>query len=115
MPTVNLQRVLHTINVGASKVGVLLPNTYGGIETDTGVDKASATNKPELVFTSSNLLKAGQALRVRVRWIEGTKIRTANLICDVEKAATVCGELVGKPFRSGTIKSAFFPRRARLG
>lgn len=119
MPTLTLPRALHTITVNAAKVGVILPDTYEAngsqIGTDTGVEKASATNKPEMVYKSSELLRAGQAIRVRVRWSDAaSKIRTANILCDVEKAATVCGDLVGKGFRGGTIKTAYFPRRARF-
>ena len=113
MPTTAIKRVPHTITVGTTKVGIILPDEYAGLGTVLGNDKLTTSNKPELSSSSSDLLKAGQALKIRVSFAIGTKRRTADLLCDIEKAKTAVTELVGKAFRGSTIKTAYFPRRAR--
>jgi hypothetical protein len=111
--TVALKRVPHTITVGAAKVGVILPDEYGGLGTILGVDKLTTSNKPELSSTSNDLVRSGQALKIKVSFAIGTKRRTAYLLCDIDKVKTAVTELVGKSFRGSTIKTAYFPRRAR--
>jgi hypothetical protein len=110
---VALKRIPHTITVGTSKVGVILPDEYGGLGTVLGVDKLTTSNKPELSSTSNDLVKSGQALKIKVSYAVGTKKKVATLLCDVDKVKTALVELVGKPFRGATIKTAYFPRRAR--
>ena len=103
----------HVLTVGATKVGVILSDVYAGIETIVGVDKISPTNRPDTSSSAADLLKSGQALRIRIRYVAGTKARTADVLCDVDKAKTAVSELVGKTYRGGAIRSAYFARRAR--
>jgi hypothetical protein len=113
MPTVALKRIPHVITVGTSKVGVILPDEYGAIATTVGVTKVSGNNKPELSSSTPDLLKAGQALKIRISYSIGGKRRTSDVLCDIDKAKTAVTELVGKTFREATIITAYFPRRAR--
>ncbi len=101
------------ITVGTTKVGIILPDTYRGLETILGVTKLTTANKPELSSTSSDLMRSGQALKIRVTYAVGTKRQETDLLCDIDKAKTAVTELVGKTFRGTTIKTAYFPRRAR--
>jgi hypothetical protein len=111
--------VPHQVLVGATQIGVLVPDVYEGngsnIADVVGVQKVAAGSSPDASSTVANLQRKGQALKMKVRYQSGTSVKTATIICDVNKAATASVQLVGKTFRGGEIKSAYFPRRARLG
>ena len=108
----------HFVLVGATKVGVVLPDVYEGngsnIAGIVGVQKVTDTEQPDAASSVGNLIKKAQALRIRIRYVSGTKVKTANLICDIQKATSATVALVGKTFKGGEIKSAYFPRRARV-
>lgn len=117
MPT---PRKPHTILVGATKVAVLLPDVYQSIGAIVGVDAVAdgAASGADTSASPSDLLKSGQALRIRIRYTGGvgTPSKTSDVLCDIDKAKTAVTDLVGKTFKTGgLIKSAYFPRRARLG
>ncbi|HEY9711316.1 MAG TPA: hypothetical protein V6D48_24110 [Oculatellaceae cyanobacterium] len=103
--------------MGTTKVAVIVSDVYNNngssIGNTVGVEPVSDANKPDTSSTSSDLLRSGQALKIRVRYNDGAKPRTADVLCDIDKAKTAVAELVGKTFRNGTIRSAYFPRRAR--
>ena len=109
----------HYVTVGTTRIGVVLPDVYEGngsnIATIVGVNKVTDAELPQAASTVGNLIRKAQALRIKVRYVVGTKVKTASLICDVGKATSATVALVGKAFRGGEIKSAYFPRRARLG
>lgn len=109
----------HYVTVGTTRIGVVLPDYYEGngsnIATIVGVNKVTDATPAQASSTVGNLIKKAQALHIKVRYSAGTKIKTATLLCDISKAATATIALVGKTFRGGEIKSAYFPRRARLG
>lgn len=116
----DMARKLHTVMVGATKVAVLLPDIYENIKTIVGVDPIApgTPSGADTTASSADLMKSGQALKIRIRYTGGTNPagKTSDILCDIDKAKTAIGELVGATFKTGaTIKSAYFPRRARLG
>lgn len=112
----------HVITVGATKIVIKAPDIYEDIGTIVGVNKVTAgtASGADASSRASELLRSGQAVKVRVRYgvavVPGTPAgptKTADIICDVEKAPTVVNDLLGKSFKGATIRSAVFPRRAR--
>ena len=77
--------------------------------------RLAAADSVDAFSTIGNLLKTGQAFRLRVRYKEGTKIKAANVVCDIDKASGAIAKLRGKSYGGGTILSASIPRRRRLG
>ena len=114
MAEVELKRVPHVITSGTTKIGVILADEYGGLGTILGIEKTTSSNKPEVSAEVGNLLRYGQALRIRVTYNVGTKVKTSQLLCATDKAKTAVVELVGKTFRTSTIKSAGFKRKVRF-
>lgn len=108
-------KVLHYLTIDSKKYGVILPDTYANIDTVVGVSKGSATTEVDYSTSSNELLRNGNAVKIKVRYPDGAKVRTATILCDISKAKSAPAGLVGKTFRTGAIKSAYFPRRARLG
>ena len=113
------KRVGHVLTVGATKVGVIVSDVYDGngsnIGNVVGVEKITGNNRPDTSNSSSDLLRSGQALRIRISYGEGARARRADILCDIDKAKTAISELPGKTFRNGTIRTAYFARRMRLG
>lgn len=114
MPETVIQRVPHTITIGTTKIGIVLPDQYDQLGTILGIDKLTTGNKPELSSTTSDLMKSGQVIKIRVSFSVTNKRRTTDLVCSIDKARTAVTELVGKSFRGTTIKTAYFARRARF-
>lgn len=113
------ERKLHTIMAGATKVAVILPDIYQEIGSTVGIDQPTGTagSGADTSARPADLLKSGQALKIRVRYLAtGSAFgKTSDVLCDIDKAKTAVAELMGKTFKGGTIKSAYFARRARLG
>lgn len=64
--------------------------------------------------TVRNLMSSGNAARIKVSYLDGTKRRTKNLLCAAEKLDTACAALYGQSIADGqTILSAYFPARVR--
>lgn len=114
MPQVTIAKAPHTLTVGATKVGVILPDQYAGLSSVLGIDKVTTGNKPDLSSSVRDLMRSGQALKIRVSYAVGTRRVTTDLLCAIDKAKTAVTELVGKTIRGSTIKTAYFPQRARF-
>jgi hypothetical protein len=114
MPETAITKAPHTITVGTTKVGLILPDQYSGLSSVLGIDKVTTGNKPELSSSPSELMRSGQAIKIRVSFAVGTKRRTSDLLCSIDKAKTAVTELVGKSFRGTVIKTAYFKRQARF-
>lgn len=109
-------RVPHKVVVGTTSVGVYLLDEYSSIGPLVGVTKVSDTDIPAISGTVSDLVRRGAIARLKIGY-EGTggRRKYAHIICDLDKVKTAVSTLPGKSFKSGTIKSAFFGQRRRLG
>jgi hypothetical protein len=109
----------HIIDVGAVKLGIVLPDQYKGIGALLGIEKDAPGGTPPDGSTSpSEAMRRGQAVRIRISYLGSvgstSRRKTATLLCAIEKAKTACTQLVGKQFLdTHMILSAYFPRRAR--
>lgn len=108
-------RVVHIIDVGTNKASIILPDLYSAIAADVGVTKKAADTPGAPRSSVRALLSGGMAARLRVSYVDGTKRRTANILCAADKLDTAPGAIVGKTYGSFTIKTAYFPSRQRLG
>lgn len=117
--TVNLKtakRVPHLVGSGANAVVVSLPDVYGQIASTVGVKKLES-DPPEDASGGevSDLMRGGQALKIRISYKVGTKRKTSDILCAVDKIKTAMPALPSKNFNGGDIIRAYFPRRRRLG
>lgn len=108
--------VPHTITVGTQKVVVYLADVYGSIGAVIGVDKLSDNATIEFDAEVNDLIKRGQALRVRVGYGgEGAaRLKYAYVVCDIDNAKNI-GKMIGKNFKGATVQTVGFRRRRRLG
>lgn len=86
---------------------------YTGLKDELGIDETlTDADKGQPLTAVKELLNAGVAIRIAVRYTDGTKKRTAKILCARSKLDTALGALappamfMGKP-----IKSAGVPRR----
>lgn len=109
-------KVPHKIMVGTTGVGVYLSDVYDSIGATVGVSKVSDTDLPAINASVTDLVRRGSVARIRIGY-ESTAGRRkyANIVCDLEKVKTAISALAGKTYKTGTIKSAFFGQRRRLG
>jgi hypothetical protein len=110
-----MARLTHFIQSGAAKVGFITEDNYSDIGSTLGIAKLASADLVDAFSTVGNLLKSGQALRLRIRYKEGTKVKSASVICDIDKAAGAVAAIRGKNYSGGVILSASIPRRRRLG
>lgn len=112
----NVKRVPHLVGTGSNSVVVSLPDVYGQIGSSVGVAKLEG-EPPEGASGGevSDLMRGGQAIKVRISYKIGTKRKTADILCAVDKIKTGLHALPSKTFNGGDIIRAYFPRRRRLG
>lgn len=110
-----MNKKLHWIQVGTAKVGFLAQDNYSDIGPVVGVAKLADADRVDAVSTVGNLFKSGQAVRLKVRFRVGTQYNVGSIVCDIDKAPSAIGGLIGKTYRGGEITSASIPRRRRLG
>lgn len=111
-----MAKILHVIENGGVKFGCLLPeNTYDGIATIVGVTPSAGSATTDHNTTTSALVRSGEAGKISITILDGTKLRTRRILCAADKMSTAIGALPGNAFGTATIRSARFPRRMRLG
>ena len=109
-----MARSTHFIQAGAAKIGFITEDNYTEIGPTLGVSKLAGTDTVDAVSTIGNLLKMGQALRLRIRYKEGSKVKSSLVVCDIDKAPSAIVGIRGKGYGGGIILSASIPRRRRL-
>ncbi|MBC1236185.1 hypothetical protein [Nostoc sp. 2RC] len=114
--TKTLEREAHIVGSGSDAVVISLPDVYSNIESVVGVKKLTG-DKPDGATGSTVSLakKSGLVVPIRISYIEGTKRRYTTIICALDKVKTAVAELPGKTYNTFKIKTAYFPRRMRLG
>lgn len=118
MPRANIEP--HKITVGTQQNVVFIPDVYDGIKTIVGVAKIPDSDVGEYLRAEVNdLIKTGRAARIRVGYtaVSGTRtvLKYAQVLCDIDKVKTAMGALPKKSFKGGTIRTAGFSRKRRLG
>lgn len=110
-------REIHWIQVGSgtAKIGFSAPDVYSEIGSVLGVTKLAGSDTVDSVARVGDMIRQGQAMRLRVRYEEDGEVKTSTVICDIDKAPSAIAGLRGKSFAGGTIKSANIMRRRRLG
>lgn len=111
-----MAREIHWISVGANnaKIGFVSEDIYSDIGPVVGVTKLGNADSVDAVSRVGDMLRAGQALRIAIRYEEEGEMKRSVILCDVDKAPSAIAGLRNKSFSGGTIKSASFPRRRRL-
>lgn len=111
-----IKRIPHLVGTGGNAVVVSIPDLYDSIGSVVGVAKLTG-EPPDGAGGGevSDLMKNGQAIRIRIAYKIGTKRKTADILCAVDKIKTAIHALPSKTFNGGDVISAFFPRRRRLG
>lgn len=110
-----MAKVTHWIQVGTAKIGFLAQDNYSSIGPVVGITKLAAGDHVDAMSTVGNLFKSGTALRMKIRYKAGSSTKTASIVCDINKAASAVGGLIGTSYKGGTVSSASLPRRRRLG
>ena len=117
----------HEFAIGSKKYLVVLPDYYqgnGGGGTGnigsamgiTKIDPATEINPDDYdSLTIGEGLKAGMLLRMRISYEDGTKTKSARIVCPIDKAKAAKASLLGKTYKGKNIISAGIPRRRRLG
>jgi hypothetical protein len=113
-----MPRSAHQVDTnGTGKLIMSLPDgkydaTIGPI---VGITKLSgAPPAGSFSETSVNGVRKGLLGSVKISYRVGTKRKSTNLLCSLEKIDTCTTELPGKAYGGGTIVSARFPVRRRL-
>lgn len=89
------------------------PSSYAGsLDTITGIQEAGENEQEEPTIKVGELLNSGKAFRVNVTYLIGTGIGTAKLTVAKGKLDTALDGLIGKPYRGGTITTAYIPTKA---
>lgn len=106
----------HTITVGTQKVVVYLADIYENIGPVIGVAKLADDAEIDFDAEINDLIKRGQAVRVRVGYgAEGAaRLKYAYVVCDIDNAKNV-GKMIGKQFKNAEVQTVGFRRRRRLG
>jgi hypothetical protein len=106
----------HTITVGTQKVVVYLADVYANIGSVIGVDKLADNADIDFDAEIGDLIKRGQAVRVRVGYgAEGApRLKYAYVVCDIDNAKNI-GKMIGKTFKGAQVQTVGFRRRRRLG
>lgn len=108
-----ITKSMHILSSGGVKIGVILPELYGKVGNALGIDP-TPSGDPDIVQTVRQLLRSGNAIKIRIRYPSGNKAKTADLICSIDNAKTATGKLINLTYRDGAIRSAYFPSRRRL-
>ncbi|MBD2210193.1 hypothetical protein H6G27_09915 [Nostoc linckia FACHB-104] len=109
------QRVPHLLRNGTSKIVVTLPDVYGEIGSTVGVEKLTGDIPGGAGGGDvADLMKLGQAIKIKISYKVAGKRKTADVICSVDNIKTAMPALASKTFNGGNIIKAYFPRRRRL-
>lgn len=111
-----MANILHILENDGVKFGCMLPeNSYDNISTIVGITPGDATSIPDHNTTTGALVRGGEAGRIAVTLVDGSKLKTRRILCSAQKMSTAVGALPGNTYNGLTIRSARFPRRMRLG
>lgn len=89
------------------------PSSYAGsLDTITGIKEATETEQKRPAVKIGELLNSGECFRINIRYSSGTGFKTGKIIVAKGKIDTALDQLVGKPYRGGTITSAAIPTKA---
>ena len=111
-----MARKTHYVLSGTAKIAFVTEDNYAIIGAATGVFLLAPNEAVDAVSTVGNLFRYGQAMRLVVRYKNNAgKVKTARIICDIDKAPTAIAALRNQSFKGGTIQSVAIPRRRRLG
>lgn len=117
----------HTFKIGIKEYLIALPDYYDGnggggvsnIGSAMGISKIFPETEidPDKydTVTVSDGLKNGVLVRLRISYDDGTKNKSARIICPVDKAKVAICALLGKIYKGKIVVSAGIPRRRRLG
>lgn len=115
--------VLHRITLSADEQYYFLsrPETYtGDIGTQTGITKASETEQDRPEINVDKLVRNGKLFRIAISYKQGTKYRSAKLLCAKTKLGGILDGLKGKTYQgngsnSGVITSVRIAQKASFG
>lgn len=96
------------MTVGAIKIGIDEPDSYGSIADIVGVKKALETDTVDDSGSISELKLRGKAVTLNARCDDG---KTHKIQCSIDKVSSAVGSLKGKTFALAKIKSVSIPRR----
>jgi hypothetical protein len=100
---------LHIFTLKSTKISVMQPDNYTGIESVVGIKKALDSDVADDFNTVSNLLRAGKVVHLNAITKDG---KTHKILCAV---ATAISSLRGKSIAGSVVSSVGIPRRRRRG
>lgn len=103
-------RVPHYIVSEGGNVGIILPDTYDSIGSVVGVNKVTDSTKLAVTAEVDDLKQSGVAIHLRCRVDFGGTRKTRKILCSMKEASSAVGQLIGKNYDGGTIKSASIKR-----
>ena len=116
-----VKKKLYLMTVAGGQRKIKLPEYYDSVDTALGLSAAPDNSTAQLTSTRA-LVRSGDGIKIRVRRkISDTKFATSTIVCDLDNAKAAMSALLGKTFGTGsvagagTIVSAYFPSRSRLG
>jgi|GEM_PF-6256368 len=113
----------HKITIAGNTASIVLGDVYdnGGdsnIGSVLGISKLGDDEQlPDGTFPIEigAGLNKGLLARLAIRYQTGTSaIKTARIVCPIDKAYTAVTALIGKNYRGGTVRSVSVPQRRRL-
>lgn len=110
-----MARVTHFFQSNAAKIGLTLPDFYTDIGPVVGMARLGANDAVDALVSVGEALRQGLVVRMKLSYTLGTEKKVASIVCDIDKSPTAKAGLIGKQYNGGTITSASFPRRRRLG
>lgn len=104
----------HTITVNGQKTVVHLADIYQNIGAVVGVNKLSDDAQIENAADITDLIKLGQAIKVRVGYgAEGARLKYSYVFCDIDNAKNM-GKMIGKGFKNAEVQTVGIRRRRKL-
>jgi len=117
------KKVYHKFTIGTQTFAVKVADVYesngSNIGSAVGLDKVGVGNElPDDVteISISDGLKNGKLARLRLSVKNGTtgKVKSARIVCPINKIAMAKGNLLDKTYLGENITSAGVPRRRQL-
>lgn len=104
----------HIIVVSGKNYAVKQPDIYSAIGDLVGCKKAPDPDNTQYSGggSPSKLAENGELIKIKVM-LDTKKIR--SLLCSLDKASSAVHAIVGKQLGTDKIKTAWIPRRMRLG
>lgn len=108
---------LHKFTFNSQVYTVRLPDIYGGLSGDTGIEVLTNGERPDNSddVTLKAALRDGKLIRLRVSYLDGTKRKVSNIICLSTKISSAINGLPDKSIDGKQIRSCYQPTRRRLG